>query len=67
MCQIETVVNFATAKIFDRDACQSGPKSTLVQNLLQIHGNLMFDKRQLKEAYKSLILDQIGSDDLRMT
>jgi hypothetical protein len=34
----------------------------------------MFDKRQLKEAYKTLEigtdwirLDQIGSDDLRMT
>ena len=66
MCQIKTVVNFATLKIFDRDARQSGPKSTLVQNLLQIHGNLMFDKRQLK-AYKPLKLDQIGSDDLRMT
>ena len=66
--------------LFDSDARRSSPKihfvgfKTLVQNLLWILGNLMFDKRKLNEANITLKigsdwirLDQIGSDDLRMT
>ena len=56
-------------EIFDRDACRSGPTihfvpdKTLVQNLLWIHGNLMFDKMKLMKPLK---LDQIGSDWIRL-
>ena len=33
-------------------------EGTLDQNLLKFHGNLMFDKRQLKEAYKIRLVNR---------
>ena len=64
----EILCNFLVQTLqyfIDRHARRSGPTihfvglTTLVQNMLSIHGNLMFDKRQLKKAYKTL---KIGSD-----
>ena len=54
---------------FDCDAHMSGPTihfvsdRTLVQNLLEIHGNLMIDKKKLINPLK---LDHIGSDWSRL-